>query len=221
MPFLVGVDVGATNTALLAVDDADAVVVERRLPGAYLPDVGEEAFAQLLAAVRDVLRDLPASDLRVVFGLPGHGDITDLTRRHVELLGRLYPDVRHRAYNDVYLALVGAHLGAPGIVALSGTGSMALGRNSAGHLDRLGGLGPILGDEGSAYAIALHALRVAALANDRRARATSLVDATLRHFGVGEVAEVTLQLMNHAQARARLASFAREVDACARDGDRA
>lgn len=57
-----------------------------------------------------------------------------------------------------------AHLGAlgehPGVLILSGTGSIVIGRNTAGRWARAGGLGPLLGDEGSAFWLGQQWLRI-------------------------------------------------------------
>src|SRR6202030_705883 len=53
----------------------------------------------------------------------------------------------------------------PGIVLISGTGSVAYGRNSKGETARAGGYGPWVGDEGSAFEIGRRA--VAAVARTR------------------------------------------------------
>ena len=61
---------------------------------------------------------------------------------------------------------------APGILLLAGTGSIALGRDGRGRWARAGGLGPLLGDEGSAFWIGREWLRIARRDAERaRARA--------------------------------------------------
>lgn len=58
-----------------------------------------------------------------------------------------------RVMSDVEAAYLGALGPTPGILLLAGTGSIALGRDAAGRWRRAGGLGPLLGDEGSAFSI--------------------------------------------------------------------
>lgn len=53
--------------------------------------------------------------------------------------------------SDAEAALLGALGGGPGVLVLAGTGSIVLGRDARGRLARAGGLGPLLGDEGSAF----------------------------------------------------------------------
>jgi N-acetylglucosamine kinase-like BadF-type ATPase len=53
--------------------------------------------------------------------------------------------------SDAQGALLGALGDRPGVLVLAGTGSIVLGRNAHGRWARAGGLGPLLGDEGSAF----------------------------------------------------------------------
>ena len=67
-----------------------------------------------------------------------------------------------------------ARLGAErGVLVLAGTGSIALGRDARGRWARAGGLGPLLGDEGSAFWIGREWLRATADERARRRFATA------------------------------------------------
>jgi N-acetylglucosamine kinase-like BadF-type ATPase len=67
-----------------------------------------------------------------------------------------------------------ATLGAErGVLVLAGTGSIVLGRDARGRWARAGGLGPLLGDEGSAFWIGREWLRATATEAARRRFATS------------------------------------------------
>jgi glucosamine kinase len=58
---------------------------------------------------------------------------------------------RVQAISDVEAAFRGALGEASGVLLLAGTGSIALGRDARGRWARAGGLGPLVGDEGSAF----------------------------------------------------------------------
>jgi N-acetylglucosamine kinase-like BadF-type ATPase len=75
-----------------------------------------------------------------------------------------------------YLAALGA---VPGVLLLAGTGSIALGRDRHGRFARAGGLGPLLGDDGSAFSIGRAWLR-AAVAPARARRIATSPDAVAR-----------------------------------------
>jgi N-acetylglucosamine kinase-like BadF-type ATPase len=63
--------------------------------------------------------------------------------------------------HDAAIALSGATASGNGILVISGTGSMAWGRNAKGESARAGGWGYVFGDEGSAFDIVRQAVRAA------------------------------------------------------------
>jgi len=76
-----------------------------------------------------------------------------------------------------YLAAIGA---GPGVLLLAGTGSIALGRDRRGRWTRAGGLGPLLGDDGSAFWIGRAWLRTASIRPGRARRIATAPDAVAR-----------------------------------------
>ncbi len=74
----------------------------------------------------------------------------------------------------------------PAIVLIAGTGSSVIGRAADGHIGRVGGHGPLLGDEGSAYDIGRRAA-IAALREADRGKANSpLADRFLLELGIAD-----------------------------------
>src|SRR2546430_4830476 len=67
-----------------------------------------------------------------------------------------------------YTTLFRSTDGAPGIVVISGTGSICVGVNRQGKHVFAGGWGPVAGDEGSGSWIARRALQAVAHATDER-----------------------------------------------------
>lgn len=68
--------------------------------------------------------------------------------------------------NDAELLLAAGSAEGWGLAIIAGTGSIAYGKNATGLTMRAGGWGPLLGDTGSAYAIALEALQTACVEID-------------------------------------------------------
>ena len=95
--------------------------------------------------------------------------------------------LRVRVMSDVEAAYRGALGDRPGVLVLAGTGSIVLSRDKRGRFFRVGGLGPLFGDPGSAFAIGRdwlacdpsRALRVAR-APDAVARIAGLAPRVLR-----------------------------------------
>jgi len=118
---------------------------------------------------------------------------------------------------DAEIALADAFGEEAGIVLIAGTGSIAHGRGPAGALERVGGWGPFIGDEGGGYWIARRALSVVTAATDGREPDTSLVGAILT---AAELDEVESLIPWAASASvSQIASLAPVVVASAEAGD--
>ncbi|MBN1150890.1 hypothetical protein JXA84_06705 [candidate division WOR-3 bacterium] len=80
---------------------------------------------------------------------------------------------RHIVVNDALAAYYGAFDGHQNILAISGTGSIAISVDSGGNLLRTGGWGPLLGDEGSGFWIGREILKKIADFHDKKTKGTS------------------------------------------------
>lgn len=92
--------------------------------------------------------------------------------------------------SDARSALAGATGCKPGVVIISGTGSIAYGENASGEKARAGGWGWRLGDEGSGYTIGNNALIAALRAYDRSGPETILTDMILNYLGLSQAEDV-------------------------------
>jgi glucosamine kinase len=107
-----------------------------------------------------------------------------------ELLSALVQaDVVH-VCSDSMIALQGAHAGRPGVIVITGTGTIAFGMDSSGRTARAAGWGWLIGDEGSAFAIGRAGLRAACHAHDGTGPATSLSELVVQHFGIVNLHDV-------------------------------
>ena len=112
-------------------------------------------------------------------GVAARGIWTPGNRRALaRRLRRLAPRVI--VISDVEAAHLAALGAAPGVLLLAGTGSIALGRDGRGRIARAGGLGPLLGDDGSAFAIGRAWLRGRAVSPARARRLATAPDAVAR-----------------------------------------
>jgi N-acetylmuramic acid 6-phosphate etherase len=119
---------------------------------------------------------------------------------------------------DAALLLAAGTPGGWGVAVVAGTGSMAFARTADGRTARAGGWGPLLGDEGSGYAIALAGLRAAARSADGRAQATPLTDRVLAAYGLARPEEL-VGIVYRGGDRAALAALAPVVLEAAEAGD--
>jgi N-acetylglucosamine kinase-like BadF-type ATPase len=107
-----------------------------------------------------------------------------------------------------------------GVGVIAGTGSIAVGRTPEGRTARAGGWGHLIGDEGSAYALVLDALRLVAHRADGRAARPAgpnpLTERLCAVLGVAQTSQIVTALYTPEFDRARIAAMAPEVlAACA------
>lgn len=117
---------------------------------------------------------------------------------------------------DVILA---ASCLADGLVVLAGTGSGVFARNRQGTGVHMGGSGPVIGDEGSAYDIGVRALRACLRAHYSEARSTSLRGAVVAGVGLDAPHELIDWVYARPASRRDIAALARVVDREAEAGD--
>src|SRR5690606_5383094 len=70
--------------------------------------------------------------------------------------------------SDGETALYGAFAGGPGILLIAGTGSVGYARGEDGRVERCGGWGMLVGDEGSGFGLGRAGLRAALRSADGR-----------------------------------------------------
>lgn len=123
------------------------------------------------------------------------------------------------ASNDAVIALAGATAGAPGIITISGTGSIAFGRNAAGRSMRAGGWGYVFGDEGGGFDIARQALRAALRMEEGWGPPTRLRSILMEATAQPSANHVLHLFYTPEWPRSRVATLARLVDEAAREGE--
>ncbi len=121
--------------------------------------------------------------------------------------------------DDASIALSGALAGAPGVITISGTGTIAFGRNAQGKTARAGGWGYVFGDEGSAFDLVRQAIRAALRFEEGWGPPTVLRETMTTATNAADANEL-LHLMYTAEwPRSRAARLAKLVDQAAADGD--
>jgi len=121
--------------------------------------------------------------------------------------------------NDALVALEAGAPGQPGVVVISGTGSISYGRNARGEAARSGGWGYVLGDEGSGYWIGRAALRAVLRQSDHRGPDTILSPLLLEHFGIQRAQELIHEVYHTNLRPSAIGSLAQCVQAAFSKGD--
>jgi glucosamine kinase len=215
--FALGIDGGGSKTLAVIVNEQGEEIGRGLSGSANYNTVGlEEALKHVSEAVEQAARSahcqLPLSKAWLgLAGLDRQADY-DLIYPRVQGLAK-----RVRLTNDGELLLAGLEEQV-GVVLVSGVGSIALGRDRAGHKARSGGWGHILGDEGGGYIIAQRALQAVLRASDGRGPQTALRERILRAWNLQNVDELIGEIYNEPE-KAKIASLSSAVMLTARAKD--
>jgi N-acetylglucosamine kinase-like BadF-type ATPase len=224
-PCLLVMDAGGTHTRALVVT-RDGVCLGGAESGPSNSFLVEERLAarNLRQAAREAIDSADISRNSVGAAVIGSAsvDFDGLGREPIEeVLRRELPGARLRAVADAEIALEGALGGRPGVVMVSGTGSVVLGRGPGGGFVKAGGWGPLMGDEGSAPWIAQQALKAAAQAADGTAPPTALTRVVMKYFHVRSFRLIVDPVYQQNMTIPQLGGLAPLVAETARQGDRA
>ena len=112
--------------------------------------------------------------------------------------------------SDVYVALASSGEDKCRVVAICGTGSIVMGIDESGNVKTKGGWGHIFGDEGSAYSIAVNALKASAMLYDE-GKITPLVKKAEEFFGVEDLRTAIDKIYSHETTKDILAGFSTKI----------
>jgi N-acetylglucosamine kinase-like BadF-type ATPase len=217
--YVLGIDVGGTKTVCLLASEDGTILATAREAGANLQGVGELALEKVLHGVMEAaLAGQSVTPSAICLGIAGVDRAEDQS-----VVRGIMDRIGYRAtvliVNDALIALQAGIGDAAGIVVVSGTGSIAYGRNARGEAARAGGWGHVLGDEGSGYFIGRLALRAVVRHADGRGRETSLTPRLLGHFGLTRAVELIHRVYHDALAPSAIGALARYVQQAREDGD--
>jgi glucosamine kinase len=170
---ILGVDAGGTGTRAVVVEES--AIVDRVDIGPLNVLLHADSVVRLADLIAETKVDAAG------LGLPGVQNVEDAARVAAAL--RPLTSVPVAVTDDSEAALLGAFDGAPGIIVIAGTGSIACGRGEGGKLVRIGGHGFLLGDDGGGYWIGRECLRAALRADEGSGPPTALVETVVRVFG--------------------------------------
>jgi glucosamine kinase len=185
MAFVLGIDGGGSKTAA-AVSNGASVFATHLAKGCNLNSVSHEnARKHLSAAVQGALASagISANEVSSVCAGVAGAASPEVASRIAELLAGLAPGAAIQVVGDTAIALEAAFSGQPGVVCISGTGSVALGRNVRGEITRAGGWGRLVSDEGSGQWIGQRAVSRCLRAMDQ-GRSSKLVTGIMKHWSI-------------------------------------
>jgi N-acetylglucosamine kinase-like BadF-type ATPase len=213
---VVGVDAGGTTTRA-AVAVGDEIVRSAEGPGANPSVIGvDDAADAILTTIRRALEHQRPEAIAIGAAGAGRSGVAGTLR---DLVASAYGDARVVVADDASIALRGAVEAGPGIVLIAGTGSCAYAENGDVRV-RVGGLGYLAGDEGSAFAIGMAAVRAYGRVLDGRTRADETTDLVARSLPAPDRDAYLDALYDRPLRPAAIAALAPAIVAFAGKGNR-
>jgi glucosamine kinase len=217
---VVGVDGGGSKTRVRVADGTGAeLITVDGPPSAIHPGRVDQSTDAIARTIADALSAAGMAEVRpgvVCIGVAGAGREGERDALWQALVARDVAD-EIIVTTDATIALDDAFGDGAGILLISGTGSIGVGRGPTGTVARCGGWGPVIGDEGSGAWLGRRALGVVTAAHDGREPETTLTGAVLTAAVVDDVHGLIAWA-----ARASAAEFAALAPAvlhCADTGD--
>jgi N-acetylglucosamine kinase-like BadF-type ATPase len=219
---IIGIDGGGTKTTGVVVD-AQGTVLKMATVGPTNPNSSSEEIilTQLQELFSQLLQGKELSGVDLVFagisGAESGGKKEWFKELLVSLLGAK-PTIN--VDNDAITALYSETKGEPGIVCISGTGSIAFGVNEKLERGRVGGWGYLINDGYSGFTIGKNILEHLFEKYDAGGQEPCrMTEEVLGHFQVKEMAELVPLVYEMGKTRDRIASLARIAVVRSNQGD--
>ncbi|WP_270438856.1 N-acetylglucosamine kinase [Faecalibacillus intestinalis] len=200
----IGIDGGGTKTKMVSYDDGN-ICQEIVLPTVHILSQTPKKCIEILKAGVEQLD--PQSVSKIGIGLAGYGQDKKIRKEIEDICLKAFKNRPFVLKSDVQIAIEGALDGQDGIVVIAGTGSIALSLKE-GMLQRCGGWGYQLGDEGSAYWIAKKMLNVFCQEVDGRLEKTILYDLIKRECHLVNDYDIITFMNNLNHDRTKIAALA-------------
>ncbi len=215
MNYFLGIDGGGTKTKAAVCDGCGKIICRVTGETINFYAVGMSTSREnLKAIISEIEQSCGVSSFKVaVIGCSAlDGEADEKTTQ--ALCGEIINSQKIYMNSDAFIPLMSAECDA---VAICGTGSMAVGLDENKKSITTGGWGHVLGDEGSAYAIAISALRLCCEYTDKNL-SHPLLEAAKSFFGIEDFRKAIDYIYNPSTTKADIAKFSAEVDALAQKG---
>ncbi|WP_028775786.1 N-acetylglucosamine kinase [Shimazuella kribbensis] len=215
MQYVIGVDGGGTKTVAVAYDLEGNVLGEGRSGFSNVMVDFHEATKHILAAIKQAQQHLENEDCKYIYlGIAGSEGIENKDELIQILADEFQSEIS--VVNDSIIAHAATLKGKDGILAISGTGAIAVGIKGDKCVFS-GGWGHLLGDEGSGYWIVMEAFRQIIVETDESLPLCKLSDAILYEMGYTDPQDI--KLYAYSRPKAEIAKLSRVVTRLADAGD--
>ena len=218
---VIGIDGGGTKTHLLCTSLEGDVLAEVYGGSSNLCSNSEQVVRTNLIELFEKMYETLGEEVEVLgvclgtAGLIAKGAKEQLT----EMLTSLTKATVVEVVGDMETALIANIEDEAGVLIISGTGAIGYGMDLNHQTYRSGGWGHLVGDEGSAYWIAMQGLRYALKGYDGRGSETALYEALKKELGVESHQALISMIYQVDFNKMKMAALSRVVAQIADEGD--
>lgn len=186
--YYLGIDGGGTKTLFTLADMELNIVAKVEKGTCHYGQVGYDGLEfMLVSGLEEVLKktQIVKDNIKVCLGLAGYGKVKEVRNNIENLVDRVFHGMDYILKNDVEIAMAGALGQKEGVVIISGTGSIGLSLRN-GKINRVGGWGYTIGDEGSAYWIGKKVIELFSKESDGRIDRTPIYNIVREYLNLEE-----------------------------------
>ena len=211
MKYYLGIDGGGTRTTAAVSDENGEVLFKAVGKSINFYSVGmEKARENLKNIINDIYENIGEIKFESAFIGCSALDNEATKNTITALCDGVIKTEKIGMNSDVYVALASSGEDKCRVVAICGTGSIVTGVDESGNIKTKGGWGHIFGDEGSAYSIAVNALKASAMLYDE-GKITPLVKKAEEFFGVEDLRTAIDKIYSHETTKDILAGFSTKI----------
>lgn len=223
--FFLGVDGGASKTWATLIDNSKNILGKGQTKGSNAKEIGfPSAKKNIEKSIKIAFGSRKPPQLTACLALAG----VDTAYDQKIWLDQIKSDPFFSQIltepplilNDSRAALRAGTTEKDALVVIAGTGSHCYGKNSQGGQARSSGLGKILSDQGSAYAIGTSILKAVVKSLDGRAPKTLLTDLIFEKFNIKTIEELYLLVSKNSWGKIEIAKIANLAEIAAEKGDK-
>jgi N-acetylglucosamine kinase-like BadF-type ATPase len=219
----IGIDGGGTKTTCVIGDETGKIQATAAGKSGNIQskpvDEVKDVVLQLIDDVTAQTETTPDQIQSIYLSMAGCGQPSDKKRVFEALRPFIADPVRLFVETDVVGALAAGTWGEPGIVLIAGTGSIAYTYTSSSEINRVGGWGYLLGDEGSGFDIGRKGLSAVLQQFDGRGEDTMLTGLVMEKLNLANPGELISFVYGRDNVKEGIADLSKLVFTAAKNDD--
>ncbi|MCL2405248.1 MAG: hypothetical protein FWC92_06850 [Defluviitaleaceae bacterium] len=222
MQYVIGIDGGGSRSRLVAINTNKEIIAHCE---GGTTNITAETYHGVYTNMQQLLADFCATAPVSLEGCKSLyiGSAGASTGDNANLLTNIFRDLgiqgKIKVTNDAELALLTATGEEPGIIIISGTGSVGYAIDKAGTTHRAGGWGHIIDDGGSGYRIGMDAIKAALMETDGRGPKTILTGMVTQFFDLASPVQILGYIYSNEFHKSKIAKLSVLVEEAANLGD--